>query len=80
MFSKLHMHLFQSVEKLHLESKKVFQALGYLQGVVDKGILEMLPGSSTIVLETVMELSQLLGNYFVDQDRWCSCDSITYTL
>ncbi|KAI0209274.1 Rap guanine nucleotide exchange factor 1 [Lamellibrachia satsuma] len=58
----------EDVERLDQKSHKVFQSLHYVQDAVDKGILELLPGSITIVLETVMELNQLLGNYFIDQD------------
>ena len=61
---------FQDVERLQQKSHKVFQSLHYVQDAVDKGILELLPGSITVVLETVMELNQLLGNYFIDQDRY----------
>ncbi len=59
----------QDIEKLEHESKKVFHALRYVQDVVDKNMLQMLPGSATIALETVMEVNQLLNNYFIDQER-----------
>ena len=64
------MSIFQDVERLQQKSHKVFQSLHYVQDAVDKGILELLPGSITVVLETVMELNQLLGNYFIDQERY----------
>ncbi len=59
----------QDIEKIELESKKIFQALAYIKDVVDKKILQMLPGSASIVLETILEIHQLLNNYFIDQER-----------
>ena len=60
---------FQEVDQLKQDSKKVLQALKYTQDVVDKNILQQLPGSATIVLETIMEVTtNLLGRY-LDQDR-----------
>ncbi|XP_074654092.1 uncharacterized protein LOC141908130 [Tubulanus polymorphus] len=56
------------VDKLHRESKKVFQALEYTQDVVDKNILQMLPGTATVVLECIMEVVQLLSIYLVTND------------
>ena len=60
----------QDADRLEQESKKVFQALSYLQDVVDKNILQMLPGSATIVMETIMEVHQLLGKYFINEERY----------
>ncbi len=60
---------FQDIEKIELESKKIFQALHYIKDVVDKNILQMLPGSASIVLENILEIHQLLNNYFIDQER-----------
>ena len=37
-------------------------SLKYYQDVVQKGILEMLPGSTTAVLETVVHLHMVLMN------------------
>ena len=51
-------------------SKEVKKSLGYLQDVLDKNILALLAGSVTVVLETVMELSQLISNYTQITDRW----------
>lgn len=63
---------FQDVDRIDAESKKVFRSLRYIQDVVDKNILQLLPGSATVVLETVMEVYQLLSTYFINQERWAN--------
>lgn len=65
-----------NADRLEAESRKVFQALGYLQDVIQKNTLQMLSGSATIVLETIMEFSQLCDNYFVNEES--SALSATY--
>ena len=62
-------HIYQNIEKITEESKKVYRAIEYLRGVVDKSILQMLPGSADVVLETVMEVHQLLGSYIIAQEK-----------
>ncbi|XP_013420266.1 rap guanine nucleotide exchange factor 1 isoform X3 [Lingula anatina] len=58
-----------NVEKLKQESKKVFQYLGYLEKAVVKGVMiQQIPEAVTVVLEAVMDLSSLLGTYFINQD------------
>lgn len=57
------------MEKLDVASKKVFQALRYMEDAVNKHILQLLPGTTTVVLETIMEVVQLLSNYFINQER-----------
>ncbi|XP_064650315.1 guanine nucleotide-releasing factor 2-like isoform X3 [Lineus longissimus] len=55
----------QEVDRLKQDSMKVFNALKYTQDVVDKNILQQLPGSATIVLETIMDITtRLLNSYF----------------
>ena len=62
-------YVLQDVDRLEHESRKVFQALRYMEDAVNKRILQLLPGAATIVLETIMEVNQLLSNYFTNQDR-----------
>ena len=57
------------MDRLEVESRKVFQALQYMEDAVNKKILQLLPGAATIVLETIMEVDQLLSTYFTNQDR-----------
>ena len=45
------------------------QALKWFQDVVDKRTLQMLPGCATVVLETVMEMHQILANYCISNTR-----------
>jgi len=52
-----------------METKKVFQALRYIQDVVDKGILEQLHGSITIVLDQITEFMGLIQKCFPNQER-----------
>ena len=59
----------QDIEKLEQQSRKVYQTLGYMKDAVRKNIHQLLPGSATIVLETSMEVHQLLSNYFINQER-----------
>ena len=45
-------------------------SLKYYQDVVHKGILEMLPGSTTAVLETVVHLHMVLMNRLGGETRY----------
>jgi hypothetical protein len=60
----------QDADRLDLESKKVFQALGFVKDVIQKDTLIMLSGSATILLETVMDFTNLLNNYVKGDDRY----------
>ncbi|XP_064617098.1 rap guanine nucleotide exchange factor 1-like isoform X2 [Liolophura sinensis] len=56
------------IDKLKDEVANVHRSLGYIKEVVDKEKLQILPGSATIVLDTVMEVFTLLSNYFMNQE------------
>ena len=49
--------------------RQVELSLKYYQDVVQKGILEMLPGSTTAVLETVVHLHMVLMNRLGGETR-----------
>ncbi|CAH1785884.1 unnamed protein product [Owenia fusiformis] len=60
-------------DKLDGASAKVFQALGYMEGIiykyeVEKKILAMLPESATILLEAIMEVYTCLSTASINQD------------
>ena len=62
----------QDAERLETESKRVDHALLGLKVVVDGGWCHMLHGSATVVLEAVMEFTQLVESLVADHDR-CVC-------
>ena len=59
----------QDAERLETESKRVDHALLGLKVVVDGGWCHMLHGSATVVLEAVMEFTQLVESLVADHDR-----------
>ena len=62
--------MLQDIEKLENQGKRVLQDLGYIEDVVKKKILQLLPGSTTVVLETFMEFLQTINSYISQNDRY----------
>jgi len=59
----------QELVRLEEESKKLLQALNYVKLICLRGFREQLAGSVTVVMEIVMDVSQLLNNA-INQDRF----------
>jgi hypothetical protein len=62
----------QEFDRVDEESKKLLQALTYVQLICNRGLREQLAGSVTVVMEIVAEVLQLLGNA-ISQDRFEDC-------
>ncbi|XP_014662463.1 PREDICTED: guanine nucleotide-releasing factor 2-like [Priapulus caudatus] len=52
----------KEMDKLYLCKKDVLYALKYFQDVIEKSMMQLLPGSATIVLETVTAVFSVLGH------------------
>lgn len=61
---------FQEAASIFRDLRDVQNACGYFKDCVAKGILDMVPGSASVVLETVIHLLTLLKKKsFANDDR-----------
>lgn len=58
------------MDQLFLCKKDVLYALKYFQDVIEKNMLQLLPGSATIVLETVIAVFNVLSNTLTNDERY----------
>ncbi|XP_071155203.1 rap guanine nucleotide exchange factor 1-like isoform X11 [Mytilus edulis] len=56
------------VDKLQEEVNKVYRSLNYIKAVVDNEKLQVIPTTATVVLETVMDVFNLLSHFFMTKD------------
>lgn len=56
------------VDKLQEEVNKVYRSLNYIKAVVDNEKLQVIPTTATVVLETVMDVFNLLSHFFLTKD------------
>jgi len=60
----------QDADKLQEEVDKVYRSLKYIKAVVDHEKLQVIPNTATVVLETVMDVFNLLNKFSMTQDRY----------
>ena len=60
----------QDIQKLESHVKTVEQTLSYLRDAVKKCIPQLVPGTSTVVLETVLEVHRTISNYLPNEQRY----------
>ncbi|XP_071155207.1 rap guanine nucleotide exchange factor 1-like isoform X15 [Mytilus edulis] len=58
----------KDVDKLQEEVNKVYRSLNYIKAVVDNEKLQVIPTTATVVLETVMDVFNLLSHFFMTKD------------
>ncbi|KAK3087482.1 hypothetical protein FSP39_006537 [Pinctada imbricata] len=56
------------VDKLQEEVNKVYRSLNFIKAVVDHEKLQVIPGTATVVLESVMDVFTMHSNFFLAQD------------
>ncbi|XP_071155211.1 rap guanine nucleotide exchange factor 1-like isoform X18 [Mytilus edulis] len=59
---------YKDVDKLQEEVNKVYRSLNYIKAVVDNEKLQVIPTTATVVLETVMDVFNLLSHFFMTKD------------
>lgn len=60
---------YQDIDTILRSVRLLSTDLRYFQDVVEKNILEMLPGSATVVLETVLNIHSVLRESLVNEKR-----------
>ncbi|XP_076090496.1 rap guanine nucleotide exchange factor 1-like isoform X10 [Mytilus galloprovincialis] len=63
-----HSIFIKDVDKLQEEVNKVYRSLNYIKAVVDNEKLQVIPTTATVVLETVMDVFNLLSHFFMTKD------------
>ncbi|XP_022322491.1 uncharacterized protein LOC111123983 isoform X7 [Crassostrea virginica] len=58
----------KDVDKLQAEVEKVFRSLNYIKAVVEYQKPQVIPSTATVILENVMDVFNLLNNFFMAQD------------